>query len=57
MTMEPNPGIDFNFFSSASVPYNYYGLPPTPQAESPYVEGFKNFHGNVRLLITASDLV
>ncbi|KAK5091881.1 AP-1-like transcription factor [Exophiala xenobiotica] len=39
-------GHDFSYFNTAPVPYNFFGLPPTPQSDTPRPEQYKNFHVN-----------
>lgn len=39
-----DPGIDFSYFSSAPMPYTFFGLPPTPQSQTPRADDYKNFH-------------
>lgn len=41
-------GIDFSYFNSAPMPYAFYGMPPTPQSNTPLGDDFKRFPGNVR---------
>jgi len=41
-----DPGIDFSYFNTAPMPYNFYGLPPTPQSNTPRTDDFKNFRIN-----------
>lgn len=42
-----DPGIDFSYFSSAPMPYTFFGLPPTPQSQTPRADDYKNFqNGN-----------
>lgn len=49
-------GIDFTYFNSAPMPYNYFGLPPTPQAQTPQADDYKHYHGNnVSVSHAASD--
>ncbi|KAK5071097.1 AP-1-like transcription factor [Lithohypha guttulata] len=39
-------GVDFTYFSSAPVPVSYYGLPPTPQSNTPRGDDFKSYQSN-----------
>ena len=39
-------GHDFSYFNTAPVPYNFFGLPPTPQSDTPRPDQYKNFHVN-----------
>lgn len=39
-------GIDFTYFNSAPMPYTFFGLPPTPQSQTPHADDYKNYHAN-----------